>query len=176
MLVAVGSRNPVKIESVRLAFEAVWPDISWDVEGCSVPSSAPDQPMSDDEALRGARSRATGSLEALGAAYGVGLEGGVQQVEDQWFNCGWVSVVDREGREGIGTTLRMVVPPALMKIVLAGRELGEACDMVFRVSNTKQVNGLFGLMTNNTVHRTGAFRDGVVAALAGFLHPELMSW
>jgi inosine/xanthosine triphosphatase len=175
MLVAVGSRNPVKIESVRLAFAALWPSDHWVVEGCSVASSVPDQPMSDDEARQGARVRAVHSLRALGAEYGVGLEGGLQQVEDRWFNCAWVSVVDKDGREGLGTTLRMVVPPALMKIVLSGRELGEACDVVFQRTNTKQVNGHFGLMTGNAIHRTGALRDAVVAALAIFRHPELLS-
>lgn len=176
MLVAVGSRNPVKVESVRLAYTTLWPAEHWMVEGCSVASSAADQPMSDDEARQGARARATRALEALGADYGVGLEGGLQQLENHWFNCGWVSVVDTEGREGIGTTIRMIVPPALMKLVLAGRELGDACDLVFQGTNTKQVNGHFGLMTNNAIHRTGAFRDAVVSALASFLHPELMKW
>ena len=83
--------------------------------------------------------------------------------------------MDQTGTEGVGTTIRMLVPPALMNIVLAGRELGEACDEVFESSNTKQAQGHFGLMTNNAIDRTTAFRDAVVSALAPFLHPRLMA-
>jgi inosine/xanthosine triphosphatase len=174
MLVAVGSQNPVKIEAVRLAYMALWPVEHWVVEGCSVASSVADQPMSDGEARQGAQTRASRALEALHADYGVGLEGGLQQVEDYWFNCGWVSVVDTKGREGIGTTIRMIVPPAVMKVVLTGQELGDACDLVFMGIDTKRANGHFGLMTNDAIHRTGAFRDAVISALARFLHPQLM--
>lgn len=31
MKVAVGSKNPVKIEAVRLAFEQIWPQRQWQV-------------------------------------------------------------------------------------------------------------------------------------------------
>ncbi len=175
MLVAVGTQNPVKIESVRLAFAASWPTEDWIVRGCSVDSAVANQPMSDDEARQGAKTRAVNAIATLNADYGVGLEGGLQQVDDDWFNCGWVHVVDPNGRQGIGATLKMIVPPALMKIVFNGHELGHACDLVFDSTNTKQDNGHFGLMTNNVIHRTGAFRDAVVAALASFLHPELQS-
>jgi inosine/xanthosine triphosphatase len=173
MLVAVGSQNPVKIESVRLAFVTVWPAEDWAVRGCSVASGVADQPMTDDEARQGARTRAVNAIATLNADYGVGLEGGLQQLDDLWFNSGWVHIVDANGRLGIGSTLKMIVPPALMKLVLAGHELGHACDLLFDGTNTKQGIGHFGLMTDNAIHRTGAFRDAVIAALASFLHPEL---
>jgi inosine/xanthosine triphosphatase len=175
MIIAVGSLNPVKIESARLAFTRIWPEEEWDARGCAVPSGVSDQPMTDTEACRGARARAVNALKQLDADYAVGLEGGLQQVEGCWFNSGWAAVVDQTGTEGVGTTIRMLVPPALMNIVLAGRELGEACDEVFESSNTKQAQGHFGLMTNNAIDRTTAFRDAVVSALAPFLHPRLMA-
>ncbi len=148
--------------------------IDVDVIGCSVPSGVPSQPMSDDETRRGARQRAQLARRATDADYGVGLEGGLQRVDDHWLNSGWVCVVDRDGREGIGTTIRMIVPPALMALVERGRELGDACDIVFKGRNTKQGAGHFGLMTNSAIDRTGAFQDAIMAALAVFLHQDLM--
>ena len=175
MIVAVGSGNPAKIDSVRLAFGRLWPRSEWQVHGCPVPSGVSAQPLTDAEARRGARARAAGALAKLdGADYGVGLEAGLQQVEHRWFNCGWAAVVDQTGTEGIGATLRMEVLPVLMNLVLAGTELGTACDQVFRAENTKLTLGYFGLMTDNVLHRTSAFSDAVVAALARFAHPELM--
>ena len=61
--VAVGSKNPVKIEAVRLAFKTAWPRKEWAVEGVEVDSGVPDQPMSDEESICGARNRAQRSLE-----------------------------------------------------------------------------------------------------------------
>lgn len=174
MIVAVGSLNPVKLESVRLAFGALWAARAWDIRGCEVSSGVSAQPMTDAEARSGARTRARNAIRVAGADYGVGLEGGLQKVEDQWFNMGWAAVVDRAGAEGLGSTVRMIVPPALMRLVLSGSELGEACDQVFNSSNSKHAQGHFGLMTNDAIDRTGAFRDAVISALAPFLNPGLM--
>ena len=144
------------------------------VAGCSVPSGVSSQPMSDTETRMGARQRAQRARLAHDADFGVGLEGGLHLIDDRWFNSGWVCVVDREGREGIGTTIRMIVPPALMRLIQGGHELGDACDIVFKDRNSKQGVGHFGLMTNGAIDRTGAFRDAIIAALAIFLHQDLM--
>ena len=173
MIVAVGSLNPAKIEAARLAFSALWPGELEDVHGCPASSGVADQPMTDAETIRGARNRATGAMGLGQADYAVGIEGGLHQTEGSWFNCGWAVVVDRAGRQGVGSTLRMQVPLALMEIVLAGRELGEACDLVFGRTDTKRAEGFVGIMTGSAIHRTGALCDAVIAALTPFLHPAL---
>jgi inosine/xanthosine triphosphatase len=173
-MVSVGSSNPVKIESTRQAFERMWPMADVTVAGCPVASGVSPQPMSDAETRKGARQRAHRARLAQDADFGVGLEGGLHRIDNQWLNSGWVCVVDREGREGIGTTIGMIVPPALMSLIERGHELGDACDIVFKDRNTKQGAGYFGLMTNGAIDRTGTFRDAIIAALAIFLHQELM--
>ncbi|HET7059911.1 MAG TPA: inosine/xanthosine triphosphatase [Candidatus Saccharimonadales bacterium] len=173
MKVAVGSKNPVKIESVRLAFKALWPDKKWQVEGVGVASDVSDQPMSDEESIKGAHNRAQKALEKLGADYGVGLEGGLQKTGEHWLDCGWVVVVDKDGNEGIGSTVKMIVPKKMMNLIRAGKELGEACDIVFKETNSKHGDGHFGLMTKNQITRTSGYKDGVIAALSYFVHPNL---
>ncbi len=173
MIVAVGSGNPAKIESARLAFTALWPGESWDVRGYPVESGVSAQPMTDAETIRGAQLRAARALGASNADFGVGHEGGLELIGGRWFNCGWAAVVDSSGTEGVGSSLRMEVPPALMDRVLAGQELGRACDEVFGRGNTKQAEGFVGLMTDGAIQRTGALRDAVIAALATLRRPEL---
>ena len=173
MIVAVGSLNPAKIEATRLAFGALWPGPLEDVRGCDASSGVAAQPMTDPEAIRGARNRAARAIGLGQADYGVGIEGGLERTEGSWFNSGWAVVVDRAGREGVGSTLRMQVPSALMELVLAGHELGEACDLVFGRTDAKRAEGFVGIMTGNAIHRTGALCDAVIAALTPFLHPEL---
>jgi inosine/xanthosine triphosphatase len=174
MIIAVGSRNRTKLEAVRLAFSELWPDIACRVVGCSVDSDVRSQPMSDLEAYRGARARAGGISRDIEADFRVGLEGGLQNFEGRWFNSTWVVVIDRTGAEGVGTGIRMEVLPSVVRLILEGKELADACNEVFHIDNTKNGVGYFGLMTSNVMSRTTAFRDAVVAALAPFLHPELM--
>lgn len=171
--IAVGSENPVKIEAVRLAFSAVWPEEEWVVEGVKVSSGVSDQPMSDSESVRGATTRAKAAQEALDAEYGVGLEGGMQEIEGEWYDGGWIVVYRKDGVTGKGSTVRMPVPPKMLALIQQGMELGEVDDVVFKKENSKQINGHFGLMTNDVITRTAGYRDGVVAALTLFIHPHL---
>ena len=173
MYVAVGSLNPVKIEAVRLAFLALWPNEAWRVEGVSVVSGVRDQPMSDEESIQGARNRATLAREKLDADYGIGLEGGIHEIGDLAFDCGWVAVRDRKGREGVGSTAKIPTPPRMMKMIKSGMELGVVNDLIFGTINSKQGDGHFGLMTKNVITRTSGYRDGVVMALSRFVHPDL---
>ncbi|MBP7213466.1 MAG: DUF84 family protein, partial [Anaerolineaceae bacterium] len=57
-VIIVGSENPSKIEAVRLGFQAVFPNTSFEVLGLEVASAVSKQPMSDQETLHGADNRA----------------------------------------------------------------------------------------------------------------------
>ena len=173
MKIAVGSKNPVKIEAVRLAFAKVWPDKKWEVVGVEVKSGVTDQPMSDKEGIMGAQNRAKRALEKLRADYGVGLEGGLQKIGRRWFCCGWLAVVNKKGEVGLGSSARMVVPSAMIRLIKTGKELGEVEDKLFGKSNAKQAEGYFGLMTKNVLTRMQGYRDGVIVALARFIQPQL---
>ncbi len=173
MKIVVGSTNPVKIEATKIAFEKVWPGQTWLVEGWSVASSVSDQPMSDAETIEGATNRAKAAIKLTRADYGVGIEGGIQQIGDHWFDCGWVVVIDQKGTIGIGSSARVLTPPKMMEKIMAGKELGQVIDDFFETSNAKQSIGHFGLMTNHAITRTSGYVDGVVMALVRFLHPHL---
>jgi inosine/xanthosine triphosphatase len=173
MKIAVGSQNPVKIEAVREAFQAAFPDENLEVSGVEVGSGISDQPMSDEETIRGATNRAERALRIGEADYGVGLEGGIQKIGERWFDCGWVVVTDRAGRMGIASSLRAETPGRMMALIHQGIELGEVVDRISGERNTKQAGGHFGFMTNGIVGRKEGYWQGVVMALARFLHGEL---
>ncbi len=174
MLVAIGSTNPVKIAATSAAFRAVWPHESWLFEPVATPSGVADQPMSNGESIRGARNRASRALAAADdAAYGVGIESGLTEIEGMWFSTGWIAIFDRSGREGLSSSMIRPVPLPSMALVQTGHELGDANDVVFGKTNSKQDTGLIGLLTNNILTREGVFRDAIISALARFLHPHL---
>ena len=57
MKVVVASANPVKLGAAQQAFEAAFPDSTIAVQSVSVASGVGDQPASDAETRRGARTR-----------------------------------------------------------------------------------------------------------------------
>ena len=173
MKVVVGSTNPVKIEATKRAFKKVWPKKKWEIVGIEVSSGVSHQPMTDKEAVKGARNRAKRALKLGKADFGVGLEGGLQEFEGIWFDTGWIVVVNKKGTQGIGSTIRMQNAPKTIKMVHEGMELGHVDDVVFKVRNSKQGDGHFGLMSKNAVTRTEAYTEGVISALVRFIHPEL---
>ncbi len=174
MRVIVGSKNPVKINAARLAFENVWPDQEFEVDGIDVPSNVSDQPMTDLETYTGAKNRAVNVLNEKDTDYAVGLEGGLQKFEGEWYCTGWVVVMNKEGEMGSGTSIRIKIPQKMIDIVSDGKtDLGAATDTLFDRINVKQQEGLFGILTNNALTRTTAFRDGIVAALAYFNAKEM---
>jgi inosine/xanthosine triphosphatase len=129
--------------------------------------------MSDEESITGATNRAKAALEAVQADYGVGLEGGLQQTNGEWFDCGWIAVVSKQGELGLGATVRVAIPPAVLKLIESGMELGDVCDVLFEGKNTKHDQGYFGLITKGVISRTNGYKDAVVMALVRFVHPQL---
>ena len=167
MLVAVGSSNPVEVDATRQAFADAWPAAQVDVEAVGVASGVAAQPLSDLECLEGARNRAILARETLASDYGVGIEAGLVHVGGLWFSCGWAVVVDSRYREGIGSTVRVPVPTALVHGIEHGAELDTVLD------DDAQDAGYFGRVTGGVVSRGRATADAVVAALARFSHPTL---
>src|SRR5450830_1990839 len=97
-LVAVGSKNPVKVAAVRAVLARIAPRAV--VEMIAVTSGVPDQPFGDDETIRGALARALAAREAVGAELGFGIEGGVVELADGTMRtCAWAAVVSSDGRQ-----------------------------------------------------------------------------
>jgi inosine/xanthosine triphosphatase len=173
-VVAVGSTNPVKVAAVRAVLERVAPTAR--VEPTSVPSTVRDQPFGDNETIRGAVARARGAREATGADLGIGIEGGVVEVvlEHTLRTCAWAAVIDASGRQGVGGSLAMPLPPAVASLVRdSGLELGVAMDRFTGEHDTKHRQGAVGILTAGLVDRQAAYEVLVTYALAPFLTPEL---
>ena len=175
--VVVGSTNPVKIAAVRAVLERVGARAR--VDGIAVASGVSDQPVGDDETIRGATQRARAVLAQTDADFGVGLEGGV--VDERGVDgadgfmrtCAWAAVVARDGRVGTGGSLAMTLPARVASLVRDGVELGHAMDRVTGDQDTKRGAGAVGILTAGLVDRQRAYESLVTYALAPFLTPAL---
>ncbi len=170
--VAVGSKNPVKVNAAKSAFTQMFPEATIEVVGVDVSSDVSAQPMSDEESIRGAQNRAKKAMQLVQSDFGVGIEGGLQKIGDLWFDTSWTAVCDAQGKQGVGASGKIMVPTTIMQHIHKGLELGHACDLVFSTSNVKQKEGFVGLMTNNVLNRTVSSSQSVIAALAAYLHAD----
>jgi len=169
--VVVGSRNPVKVNSVRNVFLKFFQDL--EVVGEDVGSKVSVQPRTEEETLEGARSRADQVFERFRPDFSVGVEGGIQRIGDNIFSFAWVCIKSKDGLVGLGRTASFPVPRKVMELVEGGLEMGEANDLVFKVEGSKQRGGLIGHLSKGKLDRTGLNEQGVVCALLPFLNKEL---
>lgn len=153
MKIIVASQNPIKIAAVRRGFEKMLPSLApFDIQGVGVIWCARPQPMTFDETLRGAKNRVGNAMDEYpDADFWVGLEGGVDLHDDEMAVSGWVVVEDRTGRVGKSMTNTIYLPPKVAKLVAGGMELGEADDIVFGTTNSKQSNGAVGILTGDVL-------------------------
>lgn len=169
--VAVGSGNPVKLAAARHVITGYFEGS--DVTARAVPSGVPDQPMGDDETIAGARERARRARAELDADLGVGLEGGVVDGPHGMRSCAWCVVVHRDGREGVGGSLAMPLPPGVAQMIRDGEALGFAMDRFASTRGTKHGKGAVGILTAGRIDRQAAYEVLVTYALAPFVTPEL---
>ncbi|MCW0482507.1 inosine/xanthosine triphosphatase [Gaoshiqia sediminis] len=172
MKIVVASKNPVKMNAARNAFQLCFPE-EIEVSGVQVSSDVADQPMSEEETLLGARNRARKAAESnMDGDFYVGIEGGIEILSGRMFAFAWI-VVSNGMAEGEARTATFELPPEVSRLVLGGMELGDADDQVFSRQNSKQQNGAVGLLTHDRVTRENFYQQAMVLALIPFLTPEL---
>ena len=175
--IVVSSTNPVKIQSARSGFEKMFPGQAVTVRSVAVPSGVSDQPVGDAETFQGAYGRACGARDLIpqsDADYWLGIEGGVEDLDGEMCAFAWVVVLDGS-RCGKARSGAFYLPHPIAELVRAGRELGEADDIVFERSNSKQANGAVGILTGDALDRAGLYEQAVLLALIPFKNPELYS-
>ena len=172
--VVVGSNNPVKLETTKEAFSISFPQETFTFESCSAESNIPDQPFGFEETRTGAKNRAHACSVAFpDADYYVGLEGGLEEVDGEFWVFAVMCVQNKEGKRGFGRTGSFLLPPNVSERIHKGEELGVATDVVFSETNSKHKGGTIAILTNSAITRKDFYRDAVVFALIPFAKPEL---
>lgn len=191
MKVVVGSKNPVKVGAVESAFKRYWPEC--EVVGIDIASGVSAQPMSELETINGARQRAYAVLEHDSSAdYGVGIEGGVCEINPQsanWrgvragkgrvFECAWACVVGKSRKsekqeylEGLGGGLYFELPQQIALRIKKGEELGPIMDELTGSANVKQGQGAIGILSKGELDRKGGYVQIVLSAMIRHVSPE----
>ena len=172
--IAVGSKNPVKIKAAVLGFEAMFPATTFESQPFEVPSGVSDQPMGCEETLQGATNRATALKELVPHAdYFVGIEGGIEVIDNTFFANAWIVIIDVQDNLAKGRSGSFALPPKVKDLVESGIELGHANDQVFNAHNSKQLGGAVGSLTGGLISRQSLYEHAMALALVAFRHPKL---
>ncbi len=175
----IASTNPVKVQAAANGFRRLFPHEPIETRVVSVPSGVSVQPRSDTETLLGALNRADNARHTLpNADYWIGIEGGIQDDGDDMLAFAWIVIRSRD-QLGKARTGAFCLPPAVADLVRQGKELGEADDLVFGQTNSKQNDGAVGLLTGNVIDRAQLYEHAMILALIPFkneaLYPSMLS-
>ena len=169
--IIVGSKNPVKIKCVKNVFSKYFKNIK--VIGEEVDSLVSDQPKSVEETILGAKNRTEQIFKKYNPNFGVGIEGGLEYIENKFYVFAWICIKTKNKKTGLGRTASFPLPPKIEKLIKKGKELGEANDIVFGIKNSKQKMGGIGLLSKRKLNRTKLYEQGVISALLPFLNRKL---
>ena len=76
----------------------MFPEMQFTAQGHDVDSGVSDQPMGGIETLQGATNRARALIEIFPAAdFFVGIEGGVETIDETLFASAWNVIIDAQG-------------------------------------------------------------------------------
>ena len=172
MKIAIGTLNKAKNTAVENIIRLVWKDAEFiSVETDSDISS---QPLSDEDAIKGAINRAKQALDNTDADYGFGLEGTVNSNKYGMFLHGWAAIIDKNGNIGLGQSASIEIPGRIAHRINAGEELGPIIQELMKDDKNiiRHNEGAGGILTNGLYTRVDEFEDAIRCALAKFVNPE----
>lgn len=171
--IIIASQNPVKIKATLQGFKSMFSDEKFQVKGVEVDSGVKDQPMTDEETLKGAINRCNQAFQLFpGADFYVGVEGGVDYLQKEMICFAWV-VIKSSTKIGKGKSATFFLPQKAKIHIEQGAELGHAMDRIFNQKNIKQKNGAIGLLTDNSITRTELYISAIITALIPFKQKNL---
>lgn len=173
MKVIIGSKNPVKSAVTKRVFDSVFSDNAIKYDSFAAQSGVSDQPYDTHETKTGAYNRALACQQYHSDAdYCVGLEGGIDVINGEYWVTAWMCVLHRDGLAGYGRTSSFMLPEEITKLLKEGKELGDASDIVFGTENSKHQGGAVGLLTDDEISREDFYVDALRFALIPFRKPE----
>ncbi|CAG9622133.1 DUF84 family protein [Sutcliffiella rhizosphaerae] len=172
MKVVIGSNNPAKYNAIEQALVGL--SIEASTVRVDVDSGVSNQPLSDDETVRGALQRARNALyECDEAVFAIGLEGGVVIDDTATHNvmvCNWGALVDKEGNEFIAGGARIPLPEAFRGPLSKGIELGELMEEYCQRKDIRKHEGAVGIFSGGAITRTQMFEHVCRLLVGQWIH------
>ncbi|MFI5404752.1 MAG: inosine/xanthosine triphosphatase [Candidatus Gagatemarchaeaceae archaeon] len=172
MIVAVGTKNPAKLEGVKKAFARYFPDVQ--LRPVDASSVAKAQPTGLDEMTSGAIARARYALSQVGGDFGVGVEAGIFTIGDVYFDHQQAAVVGPSGKASLGHSAGYMLPRKAMEdLIRDGKELERWAEALSGIDQVGDKGGLIRYLTDGEMDRAELTEQCVITALVPWLHKDV---
>src|SRR5271157_1858894 len=108
MIVAIGTKNPAKIEGIQKGFARFFRDLEFRTVDTAPMVKA--QPLGFEQITEGAVIRARFALATVGGDLGVGVEAGIFRMSGYYFDHQQAAVVDGSGNVSLGHSAGFPLP------------------------------------------------------------------
>jgi inosine/xanthosine triphosphatase len=176
-ILAVGTRNPVKISAVVHAVERLLHE-KFEVVQVEVNSGVPNQPVGLEQTILGAVNRAKHAIISVPRAeFGIGIEAGLVKVPEAltgYFDIQFAAVADKTGKVTVGCGSGFEYPPKVLREVLDKRkEIGDVMESLTGIENIGERMGAIGFLTHGQLDRQSLTEQAVLMALIPRINREL---
>ncbi|WP_313891543.1 DUF84 family protein [Psychrobacillus sp.] len=155
MKILIGTNNRAKTKAVQAISSIYYPQAVF--ENKEVPSLVSEQPMSDKETRQGAINRAQQLMIHSDASFGIGLEGGVNDIDGVMYICNWGALATNDGKLFTATGAGIPIPEEVANQLRTGGELGPVMDVYTNKKGIRHDEGAIGVFTNGLVKRSDMF-------------------
>lgn len=150
VFIAVGSRNPSKVEGVKALCGKLFPRFR--VISVDVDSTVSEQPFAF-ETLNGAVHRALAAQRKTGADYGVGLESGLFEFYGRHFDFQWCAVFDGKNVT-LGCSMGFEVPRNIVELVKRKKiDMGRAFEELTGIQDIGKRKGAINYLSRGIAER-----------------------
>lgn len=172
MIIAIGTKNPAKVEGVKRAFSKYYADLELrPVDSASVAKA---QPKGLEEMASGATARANFALSKVGGDFGVGVEAGIFTIDGRYFDNQVAAIADRSGKASLGHSAGFMLPnDAIEKLFREGKELERWAEEVSGINEIGDKGGIIQHLTKGRMSRIDLTEQCVTTALVPWLHRDV---
>lgn len=175
MKVLIATKNPGKIEGARKALMRYFDDV--DLQGISVESNVPDQPLNDDVYI-GAGNRIT-NLKKYAKENGIeadlylSIESGINNFFGSWMITSVAMVEDNKENKGQGTGPSFPLPEKYVQNVI-DKGLGQVMSKILeKDENLHNRGGGIQLLTHDAISRIDVNEIAFIMALTKFVNGDV---
>lgn len=174
MKVLVGTKNPGKIEGIKIAFSKYFDNI--DIEGIEVESEVNKQPI-NKEIYKGAKNRVYNlkkyaKKNNISVDYFVSIEAGITNFIGSYVNINLVYIENKYNETSIGISEGFPIPEKYIEDIKEN-SLGEVFDRIFKENKLSDGKGGISFLTKNEISRIDLVRDACILALTKFINENL---
>ena len=173
MKVIIATKNPGKIEGVKLAFENYYDEL--EIQGIPVSSDISDQPV-NEEIYIGAKNRVSNLKKycndnnILADLY-VSIESGITNQLGRWMIVNIAVIEDNDDFESYGCSSAFPVPDKYVDDIIK-TELGIVMDKIFNGTDLRAGKGGINLLTNDKVSRIDLTEQAFIMALTKYINGD----